>query len=221
MRLYLLSIGSLLGLALLAGVASADIRISRSNDPTANIDGSLSVVPGMGREAFAPVSPMLSGPAYGLPDPAGPALPVLRYTDDFITVLPLADGDEEWSCLAEAIYFEARGESVKGQFAVAEVILNRRDSPLYPSTVCRVVHQRGGGGCQFSFTCDGLSDRIREREAFRTAGKIARLMLDGAPRVLTDGATHFHTRNVRPGWARKMPQTAEIGHHKFYRLASN
>jgi hypothetical protein len=145
----------------------------------------------------------------------------ISYDAAFLADLPAATGDAEWECLARAIYFEARGETIKGQFAVAEVILNRVKSSLYPSTICRVVHQAGGGSCQFSFTCDGHSDKIRERDAYTTAGKIARLMLDGAPRALTQGATHFHTRNVRPGWAHRMPRTAMIGQHLFYRVASS
>ena len=118
-------------------------------------------------------------------------------------------------CLAEALYFEARGEGSQGQRAVAEVILNRVDSPAYPRTVCGVVQQGGKGGCQFSYTCDGRSDRISDRAAWARAGKIARSMLDGAPRVLTAGATHFHTVGVRPGWARRFDRTASIGAHLF------
>ncbi|MFM2356359.1 MAG: hypothetical protein RLZZ528_2095 [Pseudomonadota bacterium] len=130
---------------------------------------------------------------------------------------PAATGDAEFECLAKALYFEARGESLRGQAAVAEVILNRRESPDYPRTICGVVEQGGKGGCQFSFTCDGASDRIREPEAWDRAQKVARAMLDGAPRLLTDGATHFHTPAVRPGWARRFEKTAEIGRHIFYR----
>jgi spore germination cell wall hydrolase CwlJ-like protein len=83
--------------------------------------------------------------------------------------------------------------------------------------VCGVVKQAGGGGCQFSFTCDGAPDRMRDPAAIAQAGKIARLMLDGAPRGLTAGATHFHTRAVNPGWANRFPRTAAIGAHLFYR----
>jgi len=141
------------------------------------------------------------------------------YTRRWVDALPASRGGAEWRCLAEALYHEARGESVKGQFAVAEVILNRVDSRLYPSTVCRVVHQGTGQRyrCQFTWTCDGLSDTIRERAAFVRVGKIAQLMLAGAPRALTSGVTHYHTRAVNPRWARKFPQTAQIGHHIFYR----
>ena len=100
------------------------------------------------------------------------------------------------------------------------MILNRAALPSYPKSVCGVVNQRGNGGCQFSYVCDGRSDAISERAAYQTAGKIARLMLDGAPRALTGGATHFHTAQVRPGWASRFPRTAAIGQHVFYRQTS-
>jgi spore germination cell wall hydrolase CwlJ-like protein len=160
--------------------------------------------------------PALSVPAYTLaPTPAtalsdGP-------TEDWLMAQPAPEGDAEWQCLTEAIYFEARGESLEGQIGVAEVILNRVDSPLYPRTVCGVVKQRGSGGCQFSYVCDGRADRMREKAAADLAGRIARAMLDGAPRVLTEGATSFHTRSVRPSWSRRYIQTASIGAHLFYR----
>ncbi len=134
-----------------------------------------------------------------------------------IEQLDIDPSGKEWSCLAEALYFEARGETVAGQFAVAEVILNRVDSDAYPDTVCGVVNQRNSRGCQFSYTCDGLSDRIRERAAFENVGKVAWIMLQGRPRTLTGRATHYHTDNVRPRWARKFVRTAKIGVHIFYR----
>ena len=130
---------------------------------------------------------------------------------------PVASGDEQWQCLRTALYFESRGETLRGQFAVAEVILNRVDSGRYPSTICGVVQQGGNGGCQFSYTCDGHADRMRDEVAMDRAGKIARMMMDGAPRALTLGATHFHTRAVRPNWSHRFPQTAAIGAHLFYR----
>ena len=143
--------------------------------------------------------------------------PVVQYSAAWLMTLPEPKGDENWQCLTEAIYFEARGETIKGQFAVAEVILNRADSGLYPRSICGVVKQRGGGACQFSYVCDSHPNRMGESGPRAIAGRIARLMLDGAPRALTDGATHFHTRGVRPGWARRFPQTAAIGAHMFYR----
>ncbi|MGF1659955.1 MAG: cell wall hydrolase [Rubrimonas sp.] len=141
--------------------------------------------------------------------------------------MPAKRGGSEWRCLAEAIYFEARGESLAGQMAVAEVILNRVDSARYPSTICSVVmqgaHRRNA--CQFSYQCDGVLNRITEPDAFTRAGKIAHLMLKGRPRVLTGAATHYHATYVRPDWARRLVRTARIERHIFYRyptrLSSN
>ena len=132
---------------------------------------------------------------------------------------PLASGDKNWACLAEAIYFEARGESIKGQFAVAEVILNRADSPRFPDSACGVITQGGERrhACQFSYNCDGLAEHIREPVAYAVAGKISRLMLDGAPRYITKGATYYHSRAVNPGWAKKFQKTFTVGSHHFYR----
>ena len=145
------------------------------------------------------------------------AVQTVRYDAGWLMAQPAAQGGAEWQCLTEAIYFESRGESLEGQFAVAEVILNRRDSGVYPRSICGVVKQRGGGGCQFSYVCDGSADKMREPHSRALAGRIAKVMLDGAPRLLTAGATHFHTRGVRPGWSKSFPQTAAIGSHLFSR----
>lgn len=143
----------------------------------------------------------------------------LVYDNAFLAAQPAATGDEQWRCLAEALYFEARGESVRGLFAVAEVILNRVDSAAYPGTVCAVINQGTGRryACQFTYTCDGHAEVINEPAAFQRVGKVARLVLDGAPRELTNGATHYHTRAVNPSWASRFPRTATIGFHHFYR----
>lgn len=131
------------------------------------------------------------------------------------------------ACLAEALYFEARGESIRGQFAVAEVILNRVDSPSFPNSICGVIHQGTGRkyACQFTYTCDGYPEVIREKSAFTTVSKVAAIMAKGGARPLTDGATYYHTRAVSPSWSRKFARTASIGVHHFYRrhtrLSSN
>ena len=147
------------------------------------------------------------------------SVPELKYSAKWLASRPAAKGNAEWRCLAEAIYFEARGESIKGQFAVAEVILNRVDSAEYPNTVCGVVNQGTGRkyACQFTYTCDGLKEVIAEPRAYTTVGKIAKLMVSGAPRQLTKGATHYHTKAVNPRWARAFPRVATIGVHHFYR----
>ena len=129
------------------------------------------------------------------------------------------DGDAEWACLAEALYFEARGESIKGQFAVAEVIMNRRDSERFPNSVCGVISQGAGKGrsCQFSYKCDGAAEVFKEQKAYNRVAKVAKIMMDGFPRKLTDGATYYHTNYVSPRWSKKFDRTAEIGVHRFYR----
>ncbi len=166
--------------------------------------------------APAPV-PVAAAPAA---DPATDPATVAAATDSPLAAAvaqAVPSGDAEWQCMTTALYFEARGESLRGVAAVAEVILNRRDSGLYPRSVCGVVHQAGGGGCQFSYNCDGLSDAIGDRAAWSRVGQVARAMLDGAPRTLTGGATHYHTTAVHPSWANRFPQTAQIGTHLFYR----
>lgn len=123
------------------------------------------------------------------------------------------------NCLTEAIYFEARGEPVEGQVAVAEVILNRVDSESYPDDVCAVVHQGTGriDACQFSYTCDGIPERVESAESWDLAGRIGRAMLGGAPRRLTQDATHYHADYVHPYWAEAFSRTATLGRHIFYR----
>ena len=127
---------------------------------------------------------------------------------------------ENWYCLTEALYFEARGEPLRGQIAVAEVILNRVDSKKYPNSVCGVVQQgqHRRNACQFSYNCDGKSNRIGEKKAFNKLGKLAYVMLNGADRKLTGDAQYYHNNTVRPRWSRKMVRTARIGRHIFYRL---
>jgi spore germination cell wall hydrolase CwlJ-like protein len=154
-----------------------------------------------------------------VPTPGAAEVAPAEVAPDLSTVT--ASGNEQWRCLTEALYFEARGENDRGVFAVAEVILNRVDSPAFPGSVCGVIGQAG----QFSYRFDGASDAIRDQASWDRVGRVARLMLDGAPRTLTGGATYYHTTAVRPAWARRFAQTAQIGPHLFYRpqtqLASN
>ncbi len=124
-------------------------------------------------------------------------------------------------CLAEAIYFEARGESGEGQAAVAQVVLNRVSSGLYPATICGVVYQNRWhyNACQFSFACEGKSLRIDEPDAWRQAVRIAGEVTNGKTYVSDiGGSTHFHANYVRPRWARRLEKMDVIGHHIFYKL---
>jgi cell wall hydrolase len=123
-------------------------------------------------------------------------------------------------CLAEAVYFEARGEAVRGQIAVAQVILNRAFSGKYPDSVCGVVYQNKHRhlACQFTFACDGHPDVIREPDMWERAQKIAKAMLDGRlwlPEV--DRSTHYHAYWVRPSWVNEMKRNWKYGVHTFYR----
>jgi spore germination cell wall hydrolase CwlJ-like protein len=136
--------------------------------------------------------------------------------------LALASGKQAnaTACLATAIYFEARGESVKGQRAVGEVILARTRQPGRPKSVCGVVYEGSHRttGCQFSFTCDGIADVVRNSSAWARAKRVAALVLAsrGKKRV-SRGATHYHATSVRPYWASSMIKVARIGSHIFYR----
>jgi spore germination cell wall hydrolase CwlJ-like protein len=123
-------------------------------------------------------------------------------------------------CLADAIYFEARGEPVRGQIAVAQVVLNRAFSGYYPDTVCGVVYQNANhhNRCQFSFACDGIRDVVHEPEAMERAKKIAALALDGKLWLPEVGkATHYHAYWVRPHWVHEMTKMYKLGVHTFYR----
>jgi len=123
-------------------------------------------------------------------------------------------------CLAEAVYFEARGEAVRGQIAVAQVVLNRAFSGFYPSTVCAVVYQNKHRhlACQFTFACDNVADLVREPDMWDRAKKIAKAMLDGQlwlPEVAK--STHYHAYWVRPSWVHEMKKMYKYGVHTFYR----
>lgn len=144
---------------------------------------------------------------------------VITYDNAFLNAQPTATGGDEWQCLTEALYFEARGESARGLFAVGEVIMNRVDSSRFPNTLCGVINQGTGRkfACQFTYTCDGQAEVVNEQAAWNRVGKVARLLIDGAPRDLTSGATYYHTRAVNPRWASVFDRTASIGAHYFYR----
>lgn len=128
----------------------------------------------------------------------------------------------ELTCLALNVYFEARGEPLAGQYAVAEVTMNRVASPRYPDTVCEVVYQktwdarRGRYVGAFSWT-----ERDRrpapQGEPWRLAMKIAEEVYRGRHRPVVHGALHYHASYVKPSWSREMEYTARIGRHIFYR----
>ncbi|MDX3925616.1 MAG: cell wall hydrolase [Shinella sp.] len=126
----------------------------------------------------------------------------------------------EQKCLTAGIYFEARGESLKGQAAVAQVILNRVRNPAYPDTICNVVYQNKDwrNRCQFSFACDRIPDIVLAPWHWKTAKEIAMAVTAGKIWLTEVGsATHYHATYVRPAWGRTMERVGKIGQHIFYR----
>ncbi len=187
-----------------------------------------------------PTAPAPLQPA-AAPDPAAPGLALLLGNPAFAAnaALPVADGlnpaaasyafrgrtplDQLRSldCLAQAVYYEARSESEDGQRAVAQVVLNRVRHPAWPNSVCGVVYQgpmRPGGGCQFTFTCDGSLAIRPAGIGWAQARAIAAEALAGRTFAGVGLSTHYHTSAVFPSWAPRLAKTAVIGAHNFYRL---
>lgn len=140
---------------------------------------------------------------------------------DYAALIEPYKMDREKRCLAEAVYFESRSEPEAGQAAVAQVVLNRVSSGLYPTNVCGVVYQNRHRykGCQFSFACEGKSLRITERESWTTAVRVADEVMAGRTYLSDVGrSTHYHANYVKPHWARSLKKMDTIGHHIFYKL---
>jgi spore germination cell wall hydrolase CwlJ-like protein len=123
-------------------------------------------------------------------------------------------------CLSDAVYFEARGEPLRGQMAVAQVVMNRVFSGYYPNNVCGVVYQNANRhlACQFTFACDGIPDVVNEPDMWEQAKRIARDTLDGKIWLAEVGhATHYHAYWVHPSWVHEMKKMYKLGVHTFYR----
>jgi spore germination cell wall hydrolase CwlJ-like protein len=147
------------------------------------------------------------------------ALPPARAIAPRSPLVGTVTSEKEMKCLTEAIYFEARSEPERGQAGVAQVVLNRARSGVYPSTVCGVVYQNRHRylACQFTFACEGKSLRITEPGAWSTASRIARDVAEGRTYLPGVGnATHYHANYVRPWWVRHMDKREKVGKHVFY-----
>ncbi len=154
-----------------------------------------------------------------LPVPVPPVRPPAH--PGYADLIDPEDMSKEQRCLAEAIYFEARSEPPAGQAAVAQVVLNRVKSGLYPDSVCGVVYQNRHRylGCQFTFACEGRSLKITEPGPWKQAREVARAVTFGKTYLpAVGGATHYHANYVRPYWARVFKKTDKIGRHIFYKL---
>ena len=127
--------------------------------------------------------------------------------------------EDEVNCLALNIYFEARGEPENGQRAVGHVVMNRVAHARYPNSVCEVVHQGGEKQlhrCQFSWWCDGRSDKPLDQGAWVKARQLARRIYLGDLKDTTDGALWYHATYVTPYWSQALRQGDKIGQHIFY-----
>jgi len=143
-----------------------------------------------------------------------------------MNVLFTPENEPEVWCLAQNIYYEARGSNLADQAAVADVVLNRVKDDRYPDTICAVVKQgkQYADGrmvrnrCQFSWYCDGKSDYPRDKDAWVAAQQTAYMMVYYDDyRGITQGATHYHAHYVGPEWARDLQLVGRIGVHIFYR----
>ena len=172
----------------------------------------------------------------GLPGWSGP--PLFTGLDLKRAVLPSVDGGgvgsvkffggltekefrtREIRCLAKAIYHESRGEVQKGQFAVAQTIMNRVRDDFFPDTICGVIYENSHkrNRCQFSFACDGISDKPKDKKLWELALENARMVALGKVWLEDIGyASHYHATYVRPNWRRYMRRIKKIGIHIFYR----
>lgn len=163
----------------------------------------------------ARVAPALAAPPETGAARLAPAKPVPPKSPLVGTVA----NEREMKCLAEAVYFEARSEPERGQAGVAQVVLNRARSGVYPATVCGVVYQNRHKymACQFTFACEGKKLRTDEPGPWATAQRIARDVAEGRTYLPGVGnATHYHANYVRPWWARHMEKREKVGSHIFY-----
>ena len=135
---------------------------------------------------------------------------------ELITSVQKQETERDINCLAQNIYFEARGESLVGQVAVAEVTLNRVKSPKFPNTVCSVVFQEKHGICQFSWCRNKI--KIKDEKSWKESYKVARGVLTGKLHLsILSHALYYHAFYVRPRWSYSKIRIARIGNHIFYR----
>ncbi len=149
--------------------------------------------------------------------PASAEMPVAKPAN--MISLSQIDLNEEITCLAQNIYFEARSEPVDGMLAVGHVVLNRVASKKFPNSVCKVVRQGGErrrNRCQFSWWCDGRSDEPRNKVSWNTARLIAWFVYNGQTQDPTGGALWYHADYVNPSWREAFVAGPQIGRHIFY-----
>jgi spore germination cell wall hydrolase CwlJ-like protein len=222
--------------ALRAGPADpTDLGQSRLADTAIEPTGDVEIGPRMSVASLDPSSTAALDAIAGIAPTSALPMPVMAseqlayaranapVTGGFSSGSAMQVSDKELWCLATAIYFEARGESYRGQVAVAQVVLNRVKDHRYPDTICGVVFQNQSrrNACQFSFACDGIPETVNDRQSWVQAEDIASRFTAGEL-YLTEvaNATHYHATYVRPAWAPRMTKLTQIGLHVFYKFRS-
>jgi spore germination cell wall hydrolase CwlJ-like protein len=220
--------------ALRAGPSDpTDLGQSRLAENDVEATGDVEIGPRMSIAAINPATASALNAIAGIAPQSSTPMPALAseqlayaraqapVTGGFATGQAVAASEKELWCLATAIYFEARGESYRGQVAVAQVVLNRVKDHRYPDTICSVVFQNQSrrNSCQFSFACDGIPETINDSKSWAQAQDIANRFTAGEL-YLTEVAdsTHYHATYVRPAWAPRMTKVTQIGLHVFYKF---
>ena len=213
---------AIVGLARLATLGAA-LALAGSCTPGGRaymgVDRKVSAAPGRPAEPAEPAAPAAARTAEQLnalrPFDAGPIRPMRP----FVAKGPAADRERALQCLTQAVYYEAAREPLKGQQAVAQVVLNRVRHPAYPNSVCGVVYEGATlpTGCQFTFTCNGALRWRPEPALWARAQKVARRALAGFVDKDVGSATHYHAVYVAPYWAPELVKMTQVGQHIFYR----
>lgn len=129
-----------------------------------------------------------------------------------------AYSQDEFQCLREAIYFEARASDTNGQHAVADVIKNRARDPRFPNTICGVISEgQARGACQFSYRCDSRSEKFYDDIKYANATKVAINAMENPEEDITKGSLYFHAARMAPGWFGTLIRTGNFGGNIFYR----
>lgn len=184
-------------------LTAANLGLNDLSDPAPKVESLQST----------PVATHAIAPAFPEPEQAEPAEDEPRRTLADLVADHSSDAvnDEQADCLARAVYYEARTESLTGQLTVAEVVINRARSGRFASTICGVVRQRG----QFSFVRGGIIPTPPSNRHWRTSVAIARIAMQDLADGAAPRALFFHARRVNPGW--RLTRVATVGNHVFYR----
>lgn len=217
---------ALLGLMLTFGLVLAAHGAWRAKRPAAAIASPQARPAATASAPAADALPAIDGSTGTVALPALPIPPGASVADrGVVAARPFAwgrataiDRARAMQCLTAAIYYEAGGESIDGQRAVAQVVLNRARHPAFPATVCGVVYQGlERAHCQFSFACDGALSRAPAIPGWSRAAQVAAAALSGGVYAPVGLATHYHTFAVAPAWNRAMVMTDMVGAHLFHR----